>query len=101
MKNPGYAAPLQGAGDLLDFEDFQLVAHLDVVAAAQRQAAIEARLDFLDVVFEAAQRIEVAGPVYDVVAQQADLRIAAHQAVEHHAAGHVADGKSTRLNSSH
>src|SRR5690606_34139639 len=53
-----------------------------------------AGLDLFDVVLEAAQRIEVAGPVHDVVAQQTDLRIAAHHAVEHHAARNVADTRN-------
>src|SRR5690606_5753410 len=86
-----HAARSERAGDFLDFEDFELIADLDVVVALERDPAIEAGLDFLDVVLEAAQGIQRAGPVDHVVAQQADLRIAAYHAFEHHAAGNVAD----------
>src|SRR5690606_12807533 len=61
--------------------------------ALEGDTAIEAGLDLFDVVLEAAQRVDMAGPVHHVVAQQANLRVAAHHAVGDHAAGDIADAR--------
>lgn len=61
---------LQRSCDFLYFKYFELVAFLNVVEILQRQTAFETRLDFLDIVLETLQRIEVACPDDDVVAQQ-------------------------------
>jgi hypothetical protein len=51
---------LQRTGDFGDFEDFELVAFDDVVEVLDRHTALEALLDFLDVVLEALERFEFA-----------------------------------------
>ena len=62
---------LEGTRNFLYFEDFELIAFFDVVEVFQGQTAFEAGFDFLHVVLEAFQRIQLAGPDHDVVAQQA------------------------------
>ena len=54
---------------------------LTVVEVRKRDAALEAVLDFADVVLEAPQRTDLAGMNHHVVAQQADLAVAADRAV--------------------
>src|SRR6478735_9242671 len=71
---------LQGPGDFLDFEEFELVAFLDVVVVLQLDAALEAFLDFAHVVLDPLERLELAGVDHDVVAQQAEVRAAGDQA---------------------
>ena len=76
---PAPAAPalalLQRLLHLLGAEELQDVAHLDVGVAVEHDAALEALLDLLDVVLEAAQRADAAGPDDGALADQADLGI--------------------------
>src|SRR5690606_28836479 len=46
---------LKGTGDLFDLEEFELVTDFDVVVAFERDPAIEARFDLLNVVLESTQ----------------------------------------------
>lgn len=64
---------LQCAGNFFDFKNFKLIANFDIGIATQGDTAIEAGLDFLDVILEALERIERTGPVHHVVTQQAHL----------------------------
>ena len=57
-------------------EHFDDVADLQVVVALQADTALEAGLDFADIVLEALERADLAGPQLDAVAEQARLRIA-------------------------
>src|SRR5689334_2107375 len=50
------------AGDALDLERLDHVADLDVVHAVERDTALEAALDLLHIVLEAAQRSDSPGP---------------------------------------
>ena len=65
------ALRLQNARDLLDLEALDDVVVLDVGVAVERDAALEAFGDLLDVVLEAAQAADLAFP---------DLRAVAHEA---------------------
>src|SRR5262249_30471674 len=67
------------------------VARLDVAVAFEREAALVAFLHLADVVLEALERREAAFPDLDVVANQAYLRRAAHEALRDRAAGDGAD----------
>src|SRR5688500_8934487 len=82
---------LQRPLELLPDVGFEAVADLDVVVALQLDAALEARLHFLDVVLHALERVdhEVLGDDL-AVADQADLAAPLDVAVGHHATGDVA-----------
>ena len=49
--------PLERTSDFLHLEDFELIAFLDVIIAAQRQPAFEPGLDLPDVVLKALEGI--------------------------------------------
>ena len=66
-----YKSVLQRTRDFLNFEDFELIAFLDVVEVFQRQAAFETGFDILHVILEAFQGIEFTSPDHHVVTQQA------------------------------
>src|SRR6185312_3827860 len=83
--------PSERARGLDDLVHLELVALLHIVEVLDRQAALEARLHLAHVVLEALQRIELAVVDHDVVAQHADLRAAAHEALLHVAARDHAD----------
>src|SRR6267154_4487807 len=85
------APSLEGRLDFLDVEAFDHVADLDVVVVVERHAALEAVLDFADLVLVALQRLQRAFVDHHVVAQQADLGAALDHAFGDHAAGDVAD----------
>src|SRR5437868_11720906 len=55
------ATALQRSRDLLDFEELERVAFLDLVVVLQLDAALEAFLDFAHVVLQAAHRLDLAG----------------------------------------
>src|SRR5215831_18064353 len=90
------AVPLRGAGrplgeragDALDLERLDHVADLDVVHAVERDAALEAALDLLHVVLEAAQRPDPPTPDRHTVTQQPHAAGAWHGTARDHAAGH-------------
>src|SRR3954468_21851886 len=82
---------LQRAGDLFDFEAFDDVADLDILVILERHTAFVAVAHLADLVLEALQRLQRAFVDHDVVAQQADLGAAPHDALGHHAAGDLAD----------
>ena len=67
-----------------------LIADLDVVVVAHADAALGSCAHFLDVVFEAAQRLELTLEYHDTVAKHADRIAAFDVAVDDHAAGNVA-----------
>ena len=67
---------LRGDRDPLHREHLDQVADLDVVELVEADAALEAGLDFADIVLEAAQRADLAFVDDDVVAQQARLGVA-------------------------
>ena len=69
---PGCAL-LEGLLDLLDLEELEDVALLDVRVALEDDAAFVALGDLGDVVLEAAQGAEPAGPDDGAVADEADL----------------------------
>src|SRR5271165_3780267 len=72
-------------------KSFHNVVRFDVREVVDGQAALEAGLYLTDVILKSLQRIDLAGMDYDVVAQHAHFAVARNAAVEHHAAGHVAD----------
>src|SRR5207247_5792835 len=76
-------------------EDFDHVPDFQVVELIEADTALEACLDLAHIVFEAAQRADLAGVDDDVVAEQACLRIsgARDAAFGHHGA---ADGAELR-----
>src|SRR3546814_371449 len=79
------------ACDLLDLEAFDDVAFADIVVILERHAALVARLDLAHVVLEALELLEAAFVDHDVVAQEADLGAALHDAFRYHAAGDLAE----------
>src|SRR6185436_10408993 len=76
------------ARQLLDLERLEPVAFLELAVAIQRDAALEALLDFLHVVLEALERRHAAGPQRLVPAHEPDLLATGDLAGRHHAAGH-------------
>src|SRR3954468_22133385 len=83
---------LQRPLELLPHVRLEDVADLDVVVVGELDAALETRLDFLDVVLDPAERFdrEVLGDD-DAAAGEADLAAALHVAVGDEAAGNVAE----------
>src|SRR3954451_4508055 len=79
--------------DLAGLEELEDVAHLDVLVALEHDAALEALIDLLNIVLEAAQRSKASGPDDRAVADQADLGDAGGLAVGHQAAGDRADAR--------
>src|SRR6478672_12365355 len=77
----------RGALDLARLEDLEDVALPQVVEALEQDAALEALRDLADVVLEAAQRGD--GRLVDAraLAEDADVRAAAHETARDHAAG--------------
>src|SRR6186997_1728318 len=73
----------QRALDLDALEALDLVARLHVVVGLHRDAALGAAADLLDVLLEAAQRLELALEDDHVVAQHADRLGLAHRALDH------------------
>src|SRR5690606_32509406 len=68
-----------------------LIADLDVVVVAHADAALGSGAHLRHVVLEPPQRLELALVDHDVVAQHADRILTPHVAVDHHAAGDVAE----------
>src|SRR5690606_22854135 len=69
-------------------EALDLVARLHVVVLLPADAALAAFADPVDVLLEAAQRLELAFEDHGVVAQHADRLVALDHALHDHAAGH-------------
>src|SRR5690606_14895881 len=82
---------LQRPGDLFDAEAFDDVALADVFVVLEGHAAFLAHLDFLDLVLEALERLELAFVDDDVVADEADARATLDHALGDTAAGDLAD----------
>src|SRR4051794_3365104 len=89
MREP--AMLLQGLLDLFGLEELEHVVLLDVGVPLEDDAALLALLDFLDVVFEAAQGAERAGPDHRSLADQADAGRAHGLALGDDAAGDPPD----------
>src|SRR4051794_2547766 len=87
----GPAMLLQGLLDLFRLEELEHVVLLDVGVPLEDDAALLALLDFLDVVFEAAQGAELTGPDHRALADQADAGGAYGFALGDDAAGDAAD----------
>src|SRR5690606_9869234 len=68
-----------------------LITDLDVVVVAYADAAFRAGAHFRHVVFEAAQRLELALEYDDIVSEHSDRIAAANVTVDHHAAGDVSE----------
>src|ERR1700760_3015218 len=68
----GHLALLEGLLDLFGLEELEHVALFDVGVPLEHDPALLSLVDFGDVVFEASQRGEFAGPDDGAVAQQAD-----------------------------
>src|SRR4051794_37141598 len=79
--------------DLTGLEELQDVALLDVGVALEHDAALLALVDLGDVVLEAAQRADPAGPDDRAVADQAGLGTASDLAVGDLTAGDRADAR--------
>src|SRR5580765_6501673 len=77
-------------GDPLGGEGLDNVAGLDVGEVANCQTALEPSLDLAGVVLEAPQGLHLARKHNHVVAQNANFAVALDEAVDHHAAGHIA-----------
>src|SRR5688500_10634537 len=86
-------ARLEGARDLLGTVALDHVADLEVVEVLDADAALEALLDLLHVVLEAAERAEVAVVDLDRVADHADLGAALERAAADVRAGDGADAR--------
>src|SRR3954453_14780558 len=84
---------LQRLLDLAGLEELEDVAHLDVLVALEHDAALEALVDLLHVVLEAAKRSHPARPHDRAVADQADLGDAGHLAIRDQAAGDRPDAR--------
>ncbi len=69
-----------------DFKEFELIAFFNIVIAFDVQAALKTFFDFFGVVFEAFERIELAGEDHHIVAQQAQAGTATHHARGDHTA---------------
>src|SRR5262245_17529459 len=76
----------QGPGRLLELVRLDDVAGLEVVHAVERDAALEAAADLLDVVLEAPQRVDASRPLRRAVAEQPHLGGPRNGAARHHAA---------------
>src|SRR4051794_31380020 len=87
----GVAILVQRLLDLLCLVELEHVALLDVCVAVEHDAALLTLLDFLHVVFEAAQGAEFAVPDDRAFANQADAGIAGDLAFGDDAAGDAAD----------
>src|SRR3954452_14944802 len=87
----GPAMLLQGLLDLFRLEELEHVVVLDVGVPLEDDAALLALLDFLDVVFEAAQGSEFAGPDHRSLADQTDAGGAHGLALGDDATGDAAD----------
>src|SRR5688500_8270613 len=87
----GEDGPSQRALDGLDLVALDDVALLDVLVIGKGHAAFLARQHLAHFVFEALQGREIAFVDHDVVADQAHLGAAAHQALGNAAAGCLAD----------
>src|SRR3546814_7771152 len=66
----------------LDFEDFEVVARLDVVRIGQHDTALQTRAHFGDVVLEAAQRRDRRCRDDDVLARETRVEPLADRALE-------------------
>ena len=85
------------ARDFLHDEALDDIAFLDVVVAFQTHAALEASRHFLDVFLVVLQAAQLALEHDDILAQQANLRIALHLAVGDVAAGDNARARNLEL----
>ena len=72
-------------------KDSMMSPTLDVLEAGEVDTALDALTDFADVVLEALERGDLALPDLVAFAEQADLRVAADEAVGDTAAGDLAD----------
>src|SRR5689334_12646250 len=75
------------ARELLDRERLEPVAFLQIAPAVERDAALEALLDFAHVVLETLERRVATGPQRFAAAHEPDLVLTRHLAGLHHAAG--------------
>src|SRR5690606_4600239 len=84
-------SPAQRALDELGVHELEHVAFPEVLETVERHAALEARLDVLDVFVDATQARQLAAPQHLAFAGQADLGAAADDAVGDAAAGDDAE----------
>src|SRR6266849_9428793 len=84
----------QPAGHLLHLVGFDHVAHLDVLVALERDAALVAASDLASVLLEALQARDPPVVHDHVVAQEACLRAAHDLAVGHEATRHLPDARN-------
>ena len=85
---------LEGAGNFLDLVTSSWSPSSMSLKFFSDRPHLEVGLDFLDVVLEALERIELAVPLHDVAAQQAGSRVAPDHAIEHITTGDGADLRS-------
>src|SRR5829696_439903 len=79
--------------DLAGLEGLDHVADLDVLVVLEHDAALETGLNLTDVVLEAAQGTDPAGPDHRALAHEPDRRAADEAAVADRAAGDRADAR--------
>src|SRR5690606_35916722 len=72
------------------YEDLNHIADLVVVVALQGDTVLHAGTHLGHVVFEAAQRLQLAFENHHVFTQYANRTVAVHRAFDHHATGHRA-----------
>src|ERR1700692_2206459 len=78
-------------GDSLGGEGLDDIAGLNVGEVANGQTALKAVLNFAGVVLKAPEGFHLARKRHHVIAQHSNLAVALDEAIDHHAAGHVAD----------
>src|SRR5437660_1330420 len=72
-------------------EGFNDIRGLDIGEVSNGDTALEPRFDLAGVVLETLQGLDLAGKHNHVVAQNTHLAVAFDLAVDHHAAGHIAN----------
>src|SRR5512139_1689445 len=77
-----------------DAERLDHVADLEIIVVLEAYAALEAGLDFADVVLEPAQRADAALEDLDAVADESDPVVARDRPVLHEASADVADARN-------
>src|SRR5690606_37249002 len=73
---------------LFYFEDFNLIADLNIVVL-HADTTLHAVAHFVDIVFKATQRFQLALEDHHIVAQYADRFAAMHRTLHHHTTGHL------------
>src|SRR5204863_1958666 len=78
-------------GEFLGCEGFDEVADLDILVTGEVDAALDALADFADIVLEALERGDLTLPEFGAFAEEANLGVAADEAIGDAAAGDLAD----------